>query len=225
MEVANRNTVEPNDIVLLNINGESEYYTLGSEDYGEAFDKKVLTSEKGSKFIQTVQNEKMNIEIAGIYRFATVEDREFVLDFYGYTNYSELEKFLKKRAQNEILYNYALQYIENNSKIKKRPKEISDQIENTLKIYKAKIEESSMTFEEYCKQNDITKDEFKQNILNDYNELMIYKAILDNENIKIGKEEIKEYAKQYNENDEYMAYFVLAENKLKTILPTKVKIN
>ncbi len=223
IEVSNRTSVEKDDILLLSIDGNEEYYILGTDDYGEDFDNKLLSANTGDELNAQIDNQDYKIKILGIYRYVTVNDREYILKFYGYEDYNELILFLKERAQNEILFNYVIQKVEENSTIRKYPKEIEKQIEKTLLKTENEIKKEYSSVDEYCKENDISKEDFENGIAYNYQELMIYKAILDNENRQITIEEISKYVN--GDADEYTAYFDVCENRLRQILPQKVKIN
>ncbi len=223
IEVSDRTSVNKEDILLLSVDGEEEYYVLGTDDYGEDFDNKLLSANKGDEIKAQIDTQNYKVKILGIYRYVTVNDREYILKYYGYEDYNELISFLKKRAQNEILFNYVIQKVEENSEIKKHPKEIQIQIEKTLTKTENEIKKYYSSVDEYCKENDISKEDFENGIAYNYQELMIYKAILENENQQITIKEISEYVN--DDTDEYMAYFDVCENKLRQILPQKVKIN
>ena len=222
IEVSDRISVNKDDILLLSIDGDEEYYILGTDDYGEDFDNKLLSANKGDELNVQIDNQDYKVKILGIYRYVTVNDRDYILKYYGYEDYNELISFLKKRAQNEILFNYVIQKVEENSTIKKYPKEIEKQIEKTLSDTENEIKKYHSSVDEYCTENDISKEDFENGITYNYQELMIYKAILDNENQKITDEDIGNYVK--DDTDEYVAYFDACENKLRQILPQKVRI-
>ncbi len=223
IEVSDRTSVNKEDILLLSVDGEEEYYVLGTDDYGEDFDNKLLSANTDDELNVQIDNQDYKVKILGIYRYVTVNDRDYILKYYGYEDYNELISFLKKRAQNEILFNYVIQKVEENSEIKKHPKEIQIQIEKTLTKTENEIKKYYSSVDEYCKENDISKEDFENGIAYNYQELMIYKAILENENQQITIKEISEYVN--DDTDEYMAYFDVCENKLRQILPQKVKIN
>ncbi len=223
IEVSDRTSVNKEDILLLSVDGEEEYYVLGTDNYGEDFDNKLLSANKGDEIKAQIDTQNYKVKILGIYRYVTVNDRDYILKYYGYEDYNELISFLKKRAQNEILFNYVIQKVEENSEIKKHPKEIQIQIEKTLTKTENEIKKYYSSVDEYCKENDISKEDFENGIAYNYQELMIYKAILENENQQITIKEISEYVN--DDTDEYMAYFDVCENKLRQILPQKVKIN
>ncbi len=222
IEVSDRTSVNKDDILLLSVDGNEEYYILGTDDYGEDFDNKLLSANTGDELNAQIDSQDYKVKILGIYRYVTVNDRDYILKFYGYEDYNELILFLKKRAQNEILFNYVIQKVEENSTIRKYPKEIEKQIEKTLSDTKNEIKKYYSSVDEYCTENNISKEDFENGIAYNYQELMIYKAILDNENQEITAEEISDYAN--DDTDEYVAYFDACENKLRQILPDKVKI-
>ena len=219
--VDDRTSVKKDDILLLNVDGDEKYYTLGSDDYGEEFDNRLLSANTGDELNAQIDNKDYKVKILGIYRYVTVNDRDYILKYYGYEDYNELISFLNKRAQNEILFNYVIQKTEENSTIKEYPKEIETQIKKTLSDTEKEIKKYS-SVDEYCKESEISKEDFENGIVYNYQELMIYKAILDNEKQKVTPEELSLYVN--NDTDEYMAYFDACENKLRQILPQKVKI-
>lgn len=223
IEVLNRTSVDKDDILLLSIDGEEEYYILGTNDYGENFDNKLLSANTGDELNAQIDNQDYKVKILGIYRYVTVNDRDYILKFYGYEDYNELILFLKERAQNEILFNYVIQKVEENSTIRKYPKEIEKQIEKTLLKTENEIKKEYSSVDEYCKEAGVSKEDYENGIAYNYQELMIYKAILDNENQEITTGEINKYIN--DDTDDYMAYFDACENRLRQILPQKVKIN
>lgn len=220
--VDDRTSVKKDDILLLNIDGDEKYYSLGSDDYGEEFDNKLLSANTGDELNTQIDNQDYKVKILGIYRYVTINDRDYILKYYGYEDYNELISFLNKRAQNEILFNYVIQKTEENSTIKEYPKEIETQIKKTLSDTEKEIKKYYSSVDEYCKESEISKEDFENGIVYNYQELMIYKAILDNEKQKVTPEELSLYVN--NDTDEYMAYFDACENKLRQILPQKVKI-
>ncbi len=223
IEVSNRTSVDKDDILLLSIDGEEEYYILGTDDYGENFDNKLLSANTGDELNTQIDNQDYKVKILGIYRYVTVNDRDYILKFYGYEDYNELILFLKERAQNEILFNYVIQKVEENSTIRKYPKEIEKQIEKTLLKTENEIKKEYSSVDEYCKEAGVSKEDYENGIAYNYQELMIYKAILDNENQEITTGEINKYIN--DDTDDYTAYFDACENRLRQILPQKVKIN
>lgn len=223
IEVLNRTSVDKDDILLLSIDGEEEYYILGTDDYGENFDNKLLSANTGDELNAQIDNQDYKVKILGIYRYVTVNDRDYILKFYGYEDYNELILFLKERAQNEILFNYVIQKVEENSTIRKYPKEIEKQIEKTLLKTESEIKKEYSSVDEYCKEAGVSKEDYENGIAYNYQELMIYKAILDNENQEITTGEINKYIN--DDTDDYTAYFDACENRLRQILPQKVKIN
>lgn len=220
--VDDRTSVKKDDILLLNIDGDEKYYSLGSDDYGEEFDNKLLSANTGDELNTQIDNQDYKVKILGIYRYVTINDRDYILKYYGYEDYNELISFLNKRAQNEILFNYVIQKTEENSTIKEYPKEIETQIKKTLSDTEKEIKKYYSSVDEYCNESEISKEDFENGIVYNYQELMIYKAILDNEKQKVTPEELSLYVN--NDTDEYMAYFDACENKLRQILPQKVKI-
>lgn len=223
IEVSNRTSVDKDDILLLSIDGKEEYYILGTDDYGENFDNKLLSANTGDELNAQIDNQDYKVKILGIYRYVTVNDRDYILKFYGYEDYNELILFLKERAQNEILFNYVIQKVEENSTIRKYPKEIEKQIEKTLLKTENEIKKEYSSVDEYCKEAGVSKEDYENGIAYNYQELMIYKAILDNENQEITTGEINKYIN--DDTDDYTAYFDACENRLRQILPQKVKIN
>lgn len=223
IEVSNRTSVDKDDILLLSIDGKEEYYILGTDDYGENFDNKLLSANTGDELNAQIDNQDYKVKILGIYRYVTVNDRDYILKFYGYEDYNELILFLKERAQNEILFNYVIQKVEENSTIRKYPKEIEKQIEKTLLKTESEIKKEYSSVDEYCKEAGVSKEDYENGIAYNYQELMIYKAILDNENQEITTGEINKYIN--DDTDDYTAYFDACENRLRQILPQKVKIN
>lgn len=220
--VDDRTSVKKDDILLLNIDGDEKYYSLGSDDYGEEFDNKLLSANTGDELNTQIDNQDYKVKILGIYRYVTINDRDYILKYYGYEDYNELISFLNKRAQNEILFNYVIQKTVENSTIKEYPKEIETQIKKTLSDTEKEIKKYYSSVDEYCNESEISKEDFENGIVYNYQELMIYKAILDNEKQKVTPEELSLYVN--NDTDEYMAYFDACENKLRQILPQKVKI-
>ena len=96
-----------------------------------------------------------------------------VCEFYGFSSINDVYEYLTQRAQKEILYNYALEQILTNSKLKSFPESI---------IVKA----NSYVEKSFDNNNDISNIEEIQQIAYDYYyEIMVLKAILESENIEI----------------------------------------
>ena len=105
-------------------------------------------------------------------------NENMVCEFYGFSSINDVYEYLTQRAQKEILYNYALEQILTNSKLKSFPKSI---------IVKA----NSYIEKSFDNNNDISNIEEIQQIAYDYYyEIMVLKAILESENIEITANDI-----------------------------------
>lgn len=214
--VAKRNIVKDEDIILLEIEQEKFYYFVGTNSLSADFDKKVIGSKIGDFISSNNELGDFTAKVVGIYRNATIKDENFILNYYGYSNKNDLYDFLKDRAKNEVYYNYVVQKIEENSTIKNIPKELQVESEYDIKNLKQELKASGVLFDDYLKNNNISENELYDGFLSFYKKCMIYKAILENENITISNQEIKEKLKESDAN-KYEIYIDIAEQKLRNV--------
>lgn len=211
IKINSRNKIEPDDIVLLSIDGNPEYYFIGSESYSKCFDKSVSEmSINESKNISTENFGVCDVKILGIYRSATIDDIDFILSYYNFSTFEELENFIRNRAYEEIIFNYAYDIIFENSSLISFPAEIENQIILDEKIYKDQILQHYSNFEDYLSEFEMTEEDFHKTISSTYYEIMLYKSILDRENIEISMEDISNY-KNENKLYDYSDYEIYKE--------------
>ena len=168
-----------------------------------------------------------DVTLVGIYRTASIDDLDFILDYYGYSSFDELEKFIRSRATDEIVFNYAYDLIWDNSAMLKIPPELEQQISLDITNYHEQITQQGISFEDYLSENDMTNEDFESSIISGYYDLMLYKAILDREGTEIDSKDIENYKIEMDNSedfDNYDIYRLLAEAKVRDILTSKVKI-
>lgn len=228
VEVRNKKSPEINDIVLISIDGEEEYYTLGNEQYSEKFDEQLKSIKVGQEIRTTIIDDTVyRVKLIGIYRFAEINDTEFILDYYRLSTFTELETFIRNRAYNEIIFNDVFDKIVEQSAVIDYPEEIKRQIKSDIIIAKKQVLEKYKSFEAFLKENAMSEDDFNNQIANKYYELMLYKAILDNEGYEITKLDIERYKTDNSISNEYNYYDIyeqVAYEKVRDILISKVKI-
>lgn len=227
IEISNKTNPDIDDIVLISINGYYEYYFVGSKSYTECLDTELLKMNVGDLIkINIFGSDLSIIELKGIYRVATIKDTDLILDYYGCSNMNEVYTFIKARAAEEITFNYSYEIICENSFVIKMPNEIQAQINSNTKSHYEEILEYYPNFEEFLKEQNITKEEFKDSISANYYEMMIYKAILDKESIVITQDEINNYRSENKLNDysDYDIYKELAYLLSRDILVNKTQI-
>ncbi len=223
--ITDRKEVEEGDILLVDINGDREYYFVGCEIYSNAFDQEILQMQVGeTRRIEIVDKEKVNVTVVGVYRTATISDVDFILECYGYTNWEELQAFIKSRATEEILFNYAYDMVCEKSIIKGVPQEIEKQIEKDTEESERQIKEYYGDMDTYFSENGMTEDMLVESIAAGYRELMLCKAILDREKIIITEEEIRKHEKNEDISNCYDAYKEVAYSRVREVLLSKVYV-
>lgn len=179
----NSNTIKEEDIVLIDIECSDEkfktkdwYYEVGSGSISEDFDNLLIGKATYSNFKYTYKADKeyvFKVILKGKFILNDSTNENMVCEFYGFSSINDVYEYLTQRAQKEILYNYALEQILTNSKLKSFPKSI---------IVKA----NSYIEKSFDNNNDISNIEEIQQIAYDYYyEIMVLKAILESENIEI----------------------------------------
>lgn len=227
IKITDRISVESNDIVSILIDDNQEYYFVGCQEYSKEFDQELSKMKIGDSVNMHIDNFGfIQIKLTGIYRMATISDRDFILDYYNFSTFEQLEKFIKKRASQEIIFNYSYDKICENSSLLEFPKEIQNQIDLSIENYKEEILQNYSDFDEFLKKNEMTEDDVVNTISANFYDMMLYKAILDKEKMRITISEIDAYRDRtsiqgYNDYDIYKD---LAYNKVKTILTSKTKI-
>lgn len=215
--IKDRTVVTDDDIILLEIEEEQFYYFVGTNSLSNDFDKKVVGSEVGDLINSKNELGEFFAKVLGIYRDVEIDDEDFILDYYGYLNKKELFEFIEERAKNEIYYNYVIQKIEKESIIKSIPDEIELAIENDMKELKNELKSLDIEFDDYLRDNNFTEEELYNDLLDYYKHCMLFKAVLDNENLKISNEELLEKSQELNESS-YDSYLNIAEQKLRNII-------
>ncbi|MCM1285342.1 MAG: hypothetical protein NC213_09385 [Acetobacter sp.] len=215
--VKDRTFVVNDDIILLEIEEEQFYYFVGTNSLSKDFDEKVIRAEIGDFIDSENELRIFSARLLGIYRNVKIDDEDFILDYYGYSNNQELFKFLEKRAQNEIYYNYVIQEIEKKSIIKSIPNEIDLAVKKDIKELEKELKSSNKKFDDYLKDNNLTEEELYNDLLYYYKQCMLFKAVLDNENLTISNKEIREVRENSNLSS-YDSYLNIAEQKLKDVI-------
>ncbi|MBQ7296421.1 MAG: hypothetical protein IJW86_09565 [Clostridia bacterium] len=227
IEIPDKQKPNVDDIALISIDNGLEYYFIGSERYSEDFDKELLQMCVGeTKQVNLFEDNLSAVKLISIYRLATIEDTDFILKYYNRSDINELNSFIKERASKEITFNYSYEIICENSSIIKIPNEIQTQINSDIKSYYKEILEYYSNIEEFFDEENITKEEFEESIATNYYEMMIFKAIMDNENITITQKEIDDYRNEngMNEYSDYDIYRELAYSLVREILMKRTQI-
>ncbi len=233
--ILDRNIINPGDTVLIDIlcdnkeyQLEDYYYIVGDSDNLEELDKLLIGKTVGESFFHVIYNGDVKTDtkvlVKGICELPDVNDEEALKDFYSLENKETVYKFIKKRAQEDIIYDYAWNKTLVNSSVNKFPDNILEKM-NEFELSLGPQMASSLS------------DEEKQSIYNYYFEEAIAETILKNENIKISqtdldikktelseknKVSIDEISDYFSDEDIYNA--VLME-KVKTILITYTKVS
>lgn len=227
IEITDKEYPETNDIVHISVNGENQYYILGSGQYSKGFDNQLQKTKTGRTLNAEILNDKNNVTLMGIYRMAEIEDMDFILNYYNLKTYSELEDFIRNRAYFEIIFNEVFDKIIEKSTVFDYPEEIRKQIETDINFNKKRILEKYDSFESFLKTNELSEDDFKNQITAEYYELMLYKAVLDKEGFVITKSDINKYVADKNISDNYNYYDIyeqIAYEKVRNILISKVNV-
>lgn len=184
------------DIVLLNINSsnklyccEGYFYEVGSEELSKEFDDELLGRKSVDSFdISLILRDEMvelNVEIKGIYILRDATDPKAVIEFYGFDTIEETMRFIRKRASDEIVFNYMWDIIKKNSNIKEFPEYVMDEVDNKIMQLTEEANLSGKSLDIYLAEMRKTPEDIKQEILNYYYELIIAEEILKRENIAI----------------------------------------
>lgn len=227
IEITNKTKPNIGDIVLIAIDDYFEYYFIGSGTHNTQLDNNLIKMNIGdSTKIEIWDSTLSVVELKGIYRLATIKDINFILEYYNCSSSKELDAFIKARASDEIIFNYAYDIICEKSEIIKTPHEIQLKIDSDIKDYYKEISEYYSTIEDFFKEQNITKEDFENSIVANYYEMMLYKAIMDNENISITKKDIHNYRLEHRttEYSDYDIYRELAYSYTREILIKKTQI-
>lgn len=225
--------VQSDDIVLIDIiSPESDYccydyyYEVGSNDLSEAFDsellgKKAKTSYESRVFVDE-KNLDITVNVKGIYVLQDINDENCVMEFYGYETMDEALDFIRKRASDEIVYNYAWDLIKEKSEIYAFPDYIEKEMQESVNS---------------VSDSEISLDELKQSVYDYYYELVLAEYILEKEGVAISEKMKTDYLELQSEKnnisvEEYKQYvteeeiyFQTVMYELKKILISYVKIN
>lgn len=215
------------DIVLLSIDGVQEYYILGCGSYPADLEKNLLQLSIGDSQKLKTDNESFQlVELVGIFRQAQASDTALVLAYYDCGSLDEVNAFIRQRASQEILYNYALDIIFENTGILSLPPEIEHRLMLDIQSSKEYILQEYATFEDYLAENEMTETEFEEQVASWYYEPMIYKAILDAEGVTVTDADLIRYQEenQLEEYDLYEVYNQFAQQKVREILASVVEI-
>lgn len=184
----NSDIINEDDTVLIDIECSDDkfqindwYYEIGSGEITEEFDSLLIGKPPCSKFEYTYVSDKeykFNVTLKGIFILNDPTNEDAVCSFYSLPSVNEVYKYLTERAQKEILYNYAMEQILTQSKLISFPKSI-------IKKANTDIEK---TFDSIDTTSNI--EEIQQNIYNYYYEIIILKAILENEKIEVNFSDI-----------------------------------
>lgn len=180
---------------------------------------------------------ELTVTVLGIYRDITINDEDILLSFYKQNSMSEVENYIRNRTAKEIIYNYMYDYISQNAEFSdKYPKYIENRINEDIKDLEQKALSNNQTIEEYLESMDTTYDDYISNIHSYYQDFILYKAILERENIEVQESDVDNfleklsdmYSNDYREIKEYYtyndAYYQLMTEKIKTVLPKYVHI-
>lgn len=227
-KVTDKKIVEMNDVVMLDIYSENDsfcyeniYYEVGSFDLSDDFDKQLLGKKANSKNIYSITVNEISIEIdvtlKGIYELGDATNEEDILNYYGYDSLAEVIEFIEKRAAEEILYNYMLNYVFENSKINYFPKSIENKITQYLNELNKQAASNKMSLDKFLEQSGTNTENVKNEIYNYYYEILVCEAVLNKENIAVTDNDIIEFVRKIaieNEIDENEVYNYYTEDDL-----------
>ena len=217
--VSGRTEPQTGDILQLQVNGDTVFYTLGLDDADQNADACLYNTRVG----ETIETDFYDLKhaeltVKGIYRPAEIEnDLDFILAHYGYKTYDELNAFIRERAYSEIIYNYVYEAVCDNSSIISYPKEIQNAISESIETFSEGMEQSSSSEGDPAADGQMTPEDLTASVESFYQELMLYKAILDKENITVTQEEI-DRAMSENSIGAYEAYYQIAYEKAREAL-------
>lgn len=212
IEICDKEYVEQDNIALLSIDGVPEFYFVGSEAYGTQLEKILLNTKKGDILhTDSTLFSSSNVKLLGIYRPATYEDESFILEYYNCNSVEELKTYITNRAREEIIFNHLFDIIYEKSSLIAFPDEIKTLMDNDTQTFKEEILNEYASIDDYYKEIGITNDEFTETIQSGYYEMMLYKAILDNENTTIDIDDINNFAIENNYTNDYSSYDIYKE--------------
>lgn len=235
-EINDRNTIEHNDILTVQIDEIEERYFMDSGYYGEEFNEDLLHMKKGSSKILNINGVYRKVEVKRIFEPIEIKDEDYITKFYSCNDMREVRYFIENRAREEMMFNMIWDEILNNTTVKSIPKEIEKSMERRKKMDIKIIEKENGSLENYLSSMEITKEMFEDSYNNFYIELMIIKAILDKEMITLTKENIDEHinkiAIEYEISDKTIVemygydyfYYDISFEKIKHVLLEKANI-
>lgn len=207
---------ERNDLCFENI-----YYEIGSFALSDDFDGQLIGKKSNSSDIYniTIDNDviEINITLKGIYKLAESTSKEDILKFYGYKSLEEVMNFIRKRAADEILYDYMMNYVLENSDIKYFPKAVENNVSKAISELDKEASKEKQSLSDYLQQNNTTLENIKNEMYNYYFEILVCEAILYDENMILTNDDIKNKIKQIaleNEMDEYEIYNYYTEDDI-----------
>lgn len=229
-----KNCISEEDTILLNIKCsdilyccEGYYYEVGSNELSEEFDKELLGKKAEDSFdISLLLEDKtveLEVEIQGIYTLKDINDPKAVIEFYGYDTLEETVSFLKKRASDEIVFNYMWDMIKDSSKIIEFPEYVIDEADNIIMQLSEEASLSGKSLDLYMAEKGIKLEDAKKEVYNYYYELIIAEEILKRENITISDSLKNECAKFLAEKnglsiDELKSYMSEEEIYYQTVI-------
>lgn len=218
-KIQNRTVIYDGDIISIeltsvknNYNKEEIYYVVGSEDFSKEFDMSIIGTHVSEKKEVKLDGSKYNMLITGIYEPANYNDKEMVLSFYGFTNIEEVKEYVIKKARKNIIYNYKMDKILNDSTIDTYPSIIEYYVSIEMEKLRLKTKEEKTDTEKYVKVNyGMSIEEVEQQFYNYYFELMIAKAVLEEENISISEKEFNQKIRKFSEENDLSVKGALEE--------------
>ena len=194
IEVTTRDTVKDDDIVLLTLMNADEttsmFYELDDEETFK--DNDVF---RGRKIGDIITVEYMGfgnnytpilVRVDAIYRWPEISDEEFLLEYYGLDTMQDLYDFIKKRASNEIVYNYMWEMILEESTVTHWPSTITKLIKESTSDLRKEAAALNKSVDEYLQSVGFASySDYIELKYSYYTEYIIAKAILDSEGVVI----------------------------------------
>lgn len=165
---------------IKNHSSREQYYLFGSEEFGEQFESTLKDTEVNEYFFAEIEGIESKITNMGIFEPATVEDEKMVLDFYKLESMNAVYEHIRQKTRTNIIFNYMMDIILENSTIVSLPSEISTSYDeysasfwNDILIYKAILEKEG-------KELTISEFEEEVNIASQENNITISTVLTEN---------------------------------------------
>lgn len=245
MEVTNKKTnniVETDDIVILTLKYtddketvnvyDSEMYYTGMEEYA-LFDEYLIGRKIGDKFSfndslnvipgyefddnNFLKNALIEVEIEDI-RVPVYDLTENIAkEYFDGKTVQEVRDLFVTKIQNWRKWDVIEEYLLDNTLFKGTPVQKDIYVENSVEYLKKYAVSIGMSFEEYLTSIDYTEAEYREETEQFYLEMMLYKALAENENLECSDKDYQEKLAELAEGFRMTEEEIIAENGIEYV--------